>query len=51
MEKEITKKINDLRTEIRTDYDKIGLLFYEIIKSLDEYLEYLNKSLEKDGNL
>ena len=44
--KELVKKINVLRIEIRKDYDKIGLMFYEIVKGLDEHLEYLNKGLE-----
>jgi hypothetical protein len=49
---ELQKKITELRTEIRTDYDKIGLMFYEIVKAMDEYLEYINNSLEKkDGNI
>lgn len=52
MSKEIIKKIDDLRTEIRKEYEIIGNAFYEITKLLDEHLEYLKEGLEeKDGNI
>jgi hypothetical protein len=46
MDKKLIEKINNLRIEIRTDYEKIAKELYEIIKSFDDYLEDLSKRLE-----
>ena len=41
------KKIENLRKELRKNYEVIGKLFYEVEKGLDDYLKDLSKRLEK----
>lgn len=55
--KEIQNKINNLRKEIRNDYEEIGKKLFEVISDLDRYLENLSNGLDSkqvkgglDGN-
>lgn len=47
MKNKTIKKIINLRTELRESYKTIGNLFFEVEKEIDDYLDYLQKSLEK----